>query len=554
MRSPATRLFVSPKTIEVITGSIFRRLDLGESSESNRRVQDAVLYVRHAPDLAGATSLPARTTPIIGRRAEHEELQRLLGDHRCLTISGAGGAGKTTLAFLLAAGWASVGNRLRFVDRVEVHRSTAVVDEVIAAFGIVAKDTKVGVRRVRSYIGAGDFLVVLDNADEVAPGVVAVAEDLLTLPGVRIVVTSRTPIWSAHEHVWIAPPMSLYDSEELLRERCPVALDASAMRRICVALDGLPLAIELVASRLASVDADHVLAGLSGAMPDLLVSQRDGRHGSLHKALLPSYDDLPASARYALGVLAVLPGGFTRDIASSLLPGAAAAVDGDLEALTRSSFVTFDGVRYRMLEPIRQFAASVAAEQSHEIAEMHANYWPRWATSVVKGVLTPDPARWYESLKTEHPNVDAVLKLLLEHELVGPALRIIACLGYPWSVSGQSRALDVALQVLDGSATVASDRWRARALAAIGSMGSLLASPARDWDAMLAEAVTLLENMHDDVPLAAAYYSLSRHRQSLDTIDKAVTVSARTGNRWLHGWALVNKASMLTVTARTPTR
>ena len=83
------------------------------------------------------------------------------------------------------------------------------------------------------------------------------------------------------------------------------------------------------------------------------------------------------------------------------------------------------------------------------------------------------------------------------------------------------------------------------AMAAIGGLGSLLASPERDWDAMLVEAISLLRRHGDDAPLAAACYSLSRHRLSVDGIDDAIDLSARTGNHWLHGWSLVNKASLL---------
>lgn len=247
----ADALIVSTKTVEATTASVFRKLHLVESSASNRRVQAAVLYLRHAPDLAGVTTLPIRTSSFVGRRAELDELQRLLESHRCLTIVGPGGAGKTTLASVLAATWADGGKRLRYVDLVKVRRADLAIEELIDAFGIVAKDTKIGLRRVKSYIGADDFLVVFDNADDVGSDTALLVDELVRVPAVRIVVTSRSPTWSAHEHVWMAPPMSLYDSELLLRERCAVDLEAGECRRICAALDGLPLAIELIAGRLA---------------------------------------------------------------------------------------------------------------------------------------------------------------------------------------------------------------------------------------------------------------------------------------------------------------
>jgi predicted ATPase/DNA-binding CsgD family transcriptional regulator len=546
----AGRLMVSVKTVEATTAAVFRKLGLVESTESNRRVQAAVMYVRHAPGLQGTASLPARSTTFVGRRAELVELQRLISQHRCLTIGGPGGGGKTSLALAAARDWIASGGTARFVDLVRVQRPELVADEVIAAFGVVAKNHEIGLRRVRARVGGDPFLVVLDNADDVTAATSTVVGELLRCPDLRVVVTSRSPIWATDEHLWIAPPMTLVDSDELLRSRCTTPLSMAASRSICMSLDGLPLAIELVAARLATLGADHVIDSIEQNLPDLLAVAGGGRHAGLRRALEPSFVALDTPTANALRYLVHLPGGFDLATADALLiapvgPEPRARIAA-VEALVRTSFVAFDGRRHRMLEPIRQYVrATPGGTDTRDIAAAYARHWDDWSHSVSAGVHAAEPALWYARLHAETANVEAALELLLLNGQVETALRIVARLGYPWSVSGGSRPLGIALRTLDASAAC-NQRWRARATASIASLGSLLASPARDWDAMLTEAIDLLRAEGDEANLAAAYYSLSRHRLSLDGIDDAIDLAHRSGSRWLHGWSLINKASLLT--------
>ena len=203
----AGRLHVSVRTVEAVCATIFRKLDLAEQPETNRRVRAAVLYVNHARDIPDELTIPYRWTSFVGRGNELDDLGHLLENHRWLTIIGPGGSGKTSLAIALAAGHLRARGRVRFVDLVPVRTPDGVVDAVCDSFGVVARDGRVGLRRVRQLIGDDPLLLVIDNADPVREPVTVVIGELAPLSNLTTVVTSRSPLRSADEHVWVIPPL-----------------------------------------------------------------------------------------------------------------------------------------------------------------------------------------------------------------------------------------------------------------------------------------------------------------------------------------------------------
>ena len=136
----AGRLHVSVRTVEAVCATIFRKLDLAEQPETNRRVRAAVLYVNHARDIPDELTIPHRWTSFVGRGNELDDLGHLLEHHRWLTIIGPGGSGKTSLAIALAAGHLRARGRARFVDLVPVRTPGGVVDAVCDSFGVVARE------------------------------------------------------------------------------------------------------------------------------------------------------------------------------------------------------------------------------------------------------------------------------------------------------------------------------------------------------------------------------------------------------------------------------
>ena len=377
----AARLHVSVRTVEAVCATIFRKLDLAEQPETNRRVRAAVLYVNHASDIPDELTIPHRWTSFVGRGNELDDLGHLLEYHRWLTIIGPGGSGKTSLAIALAAGHLRARGRVRFVDLVPVRTPGGVVDAVCDSFGVVARDGRVGLRRVRQLIGDDPLLLVIDNADPVREPVTAVIGELAPLSNLTTVVTSRSPLRSADEHVWVIPPLRIGEAEQLLRERAAFALDDAAAAAICAAADGMPLAIELAAARIDSLGVDQVVARL-GELPSLLTLRGStDRHASIASALELSYTGLDPDAQHTFRTLALLPGGFTLDTARRCVDVADADRVADvLEALVGASLVSFTGERYRMLEPVRQYGADLADDAERRRALRRFVTWAvEWA-------------------------------------------------------------------------------------------------------------------------------------------------------------------------------
>ena len=161
----AGRLHVSVRTVEAVCATIFRKLDLAEQPETNRRVRAAVLYVNHASDIPDELTIPHRWTSFVGRGNELDDLGHLLENHRWLTIIGPGGSGKTSLAIALAAGHLRALGRARFVDLVPVRTPAASLTRSAIRSAWWRRDGRVGLRRVRQLIGDDPLLLVIDNAD-----------------------------------------------------------------------------------------------------------------------------------------------------------------------------------------------------------------------------------------------------------------------------------------------------------------------------------------------------------------------------------------------------
>ena len=539
----AGRLHVSVRTVEAVCATIFRKLDLAEQPETNRRVRAAVLYVNHAGDIPDELTIPHRWTSFVGRGNELDDLGHLLENHRWLTVIGPGGSGKTSLAIALAAGHLRARGRARFVDLVPVRTAGGVVDAVCDSFGVVARNGRVGLRRVRQLIGDDPLLLVIDNADPLREPVTAVIAELAPLSNLTTVVTSRSPLRSADEHVWVIPPLRIGEAAQLLRERASFALDDAAAAAICAAADGMPLAIELAAARIDSLGVDQVVARL-GELPSLLALRGStDRHASIASALELSYTGLDPDAQHAFRTLALLPGGFTLETARRCVDAADADVADVLEALVGASLVSFTGERYRMLEPVRQYGADLADDAERRRALRRFVTWAvEWAGHAGKH-LTADLAQWSPLLQREDPNLSAAIDVACEEGWIDDALRLVGRLGYWWTSAHNATHLSHALRVLDSCDGREPPRRLGWALASTANLGLLVGRGDHDWEAMFGRAITLLEDSNDDAGLGAALFWHANHTGSLATLDHAITLADRAGNDFLLGWSLYRKAT-----------
>jgi predicted ATPase/class 3 adenylate cyclase len=351
---------------------------------------------------ASPGNLRAATTSFIGRESEVAEVRAAVKAHRLVTLTGVGGVGKTRLAVEVAARLADeFPDGVWFFELAAVADPAAVADAVAAVLGITQQPGKTVIESVASVLEGRSRLLVFDNCEHVLDAAADLIEAILAHSAtVRILATSREGLGVPDEQVWpvpaldaaagidsaavslfveraqgIAPSFSMVDGDEA----------AAAVVEICQRLDGIPLAIELAASRMASMTASEMRDRLDHRFR-LLVGSRRGleRHHTLRHAMAWSYDLLDDTEKTVLERCSVFAGGFDLESACAV----AGSDDLDeyamlevLDALVRKSLLVADRssgrTRFSMLETIRQFAEEqlVASGEASEIRAAHSRYF-----------------------------------------------------------------------------------------------------------------------------------------------------------------------------------
>src|SRR5271165_2249221 len=381
-----------------------RREDKRDNSNSNcfshrwhRHLVRAPGLRTEFPSLRGVDSNPGNLRPaitsFIGRDAELAEVQAALREHRVVTLTGVGGVGKTRLALEVAARLVDeFADGVWFFELAAVADPAAVPDAVAAVLGITQQPGKSVGESVASALEGRSRLLVFDNCEHVVDSVAdLVAAILAASATVKVLATSREGIGVADEKLWRVPSLDVGAAVELFVERAqsmvsdPLADEATAVADVCRRLDGIPLAIELAASRMASMTAAEVRDRLDDRFK-LLVGSRRGleRHQTLRHVVAWSYDLLDDTDKTVLERCSVFAGGF--DLESACAVGVSDDIDEYtildlLDALVRKSLVVADRssgrTRFSMLETIRQFAEEqlVADGEATEVRTAHSRYF-----------------------------------------------------------------------------------------------------------------------------------------------------------------------------------
>ncbi|HSE09621.1 MAG TPA: hypothetical protein VLB29_13225 [Nocardioidaceae bacterium] len=362
---------------------------------------------------SSAFQVPARPeSRLIGRGRELEVLRQLLAEHRLVTVTGPGGVGKTSLALEAASALAADGADLVVCELAEVESSDAVRHAVAASLGVVLRPGESLAVSVPWADDGPNILCVLDNCEHVADAAAHVTEQLLRSGSrVRVLATSREPLRRADEHLVVLTPLpvsELFDEAAaespavvLFVERASRAdpgfdLDDRTLPdvvRICQALDGLPLALEIAAARV------RVLAvrDIADALSDRFALLRDRtrripeRHRSLRAVFDWSWDLLAPHERDLFTALCVFPGGWDLQAATSV--GQAVEVEARevvdvLDGLVAKSLMTVTrsprGTRYGMLETLRAYGLDRIRQAgvSHLARDRHADYFAGLARSL----------------------------------------------------------------------------------------------------------------------------------------------------------------------------
>jgi predicted ATPase len=348
---------------------------------------------------ASPGNLRAASTSFIGRESEVAELRAAVKAHRLVTLTGVGGVGKTRLALEVAARLADeFPDGVWFFELAAVTDPAAVPDAVAAVLGITQQPGKSVAESVAAALEGRVRLLVFDNCEHVVDSVADLVEAILAASAtVTILATSREGLGVSDEQLWRVPSLDINAGTEsaavnLFVDRAHSVMsdfalaqpgEADAVVEICRRLDGIPLAIELAASRMASMTASEVRDRLDQRFR-LLVGSRRGlaRHQTLRHAVAWSYDHLDDGEKVLLERCSVFAGGFD-------LEGACAVMGSDddfaildlLDALVRKSLLVADRssgrTRFSMLETIRQFAEEqlAASGTATEARTVHARYF-----------------------------------------------------------------------------------------------------------------------------------------------------------------------------------
>ena len=411
------------------------------------------------------TNLPAQLTSFVGREEEIERVSALLGSARLVTLTGPGGTGKTRLASEAASRMAGVlPDGVWFVPLAPVRGALDVPQAVLVAIGIPetlrileAREVVRPLDRLSDALAGKRLILVLDNCEHLIDAVATLADRLLTTaPGVRILATSREPLGITGEALCPVPSLALppedtdaenarsYDSVRLFTDRATAvrpgfSLDADTVApvvRICRALDGAPLAIELAAARLRALTPGQVADRLDDRFRLLNVGSRTAlpRHQTLRAVVDWSWDLLDDAERRVLRRLAVFNGGATPDSAEKVLD---ADVIDVIASLVDKSLVMATGdaeVRYRLLETVRAYATErlVEAGEDKQLRDAHAAYFLGLAVRAEPELRGRDQLIWIERLTAERDNCNTALQHAIDTRDVDTAVRLVGNLAWFW--------------------------------------------------------------------------------------------------------------------------
>ncbi|HUF01086.1 MAG TPA: BTAD domain-containing putative transcriptional regulator [Gaiellaceae bacterium] len=554
-----------------------------EPSESLRRLEQKILLHDESVRQEEAPhNLPVELTRFIGRDSELGEVAGLLDEHRLVTLTGVGGSGKTRLAIRVAAGQlGAFPDGCWIAELGPVRDPDHVAPAVASAMGLRPQGEDV-VDALRAALAQERSLVVFDNCEHLLHASAALARALLeAAPNVHILATSREPLRVPGEALYDVPPLELpseeadaveleqCDAVRLFRDRASqarpgFALDdtnAEAVAAICRRLDGLPLALELAASRVSSLAPQTMAQRLDDRFRLLTGGSVTGpeRHRTLEAALAWSYDLLHAREQVLFARLSVFGGGFTLDMAEDVCS------DGGIEArdvvplvssLMEKSLVSRYGdevrVRYRLLETVREYAAARLGEleSPDSLSRRHLDWCVQFAEQVNARVYGTGRWELYQRLSDERDNLRAALECSRGRGIDDGTRVLARALAWHWWDRGP---LSRVIPSLDTALAHCSDALEE---AEIRMLVAAAHDAAGDATAAFSEATRAYELVADLPPSLAKVWVLQRHAAQPLHADRdpapavvlcraALVEAQKTGDpvaeirvRWMLGWAL----------------
>ncbi|MEU7902250.1 BTAD domain-containing putative transcriptional regulator [Actinoplanes sp. NPDC049118] len=461
-------------------------------------------------------NLPAEVSSFIGREDDLRAVRGLIAAHRLVTLTGPGGSGKTRLS--VEAGQALADSHPDGVWQVELAPLTdpaEVPQTVLTALnlrsqvlvarpglGTVVSESVEPLTRLTEALAGKDLLLILDNCEHLIDAAASVADALLrAAPGLRLLATSREPLGIPGEQLWPVEPLAVAPSEShaagypavrLLLDRAVAArpgfrLDphtTGPVVRICRALDGMPLAIELAAARLRTLPVEVLADRLADRFQLLTNGSRTAlpRHQTLRAVVDWSWDLLGDDERALWRRFSVFHGGADVTAVEQVC-----GADLDLlGALVDKSLLVLAGDRYRMLETIREYGLERLAEadETERMRVAHARYLLELAGTAEPELRRADQLTWLRRVGAEHDNLHAAVRAAIDAGDARTATALTARLGWYWWLRGHraegcALARDVVAMTGDADA---EDRALTYASAALNGLeGAAQIDEVQEW-------------------------------------------------------------------------
>ncbi len=496
-----------------------------------------------------STQLPVQLTSFIGRERELAEVHRLLSTVRLVTVTGAGGCGKTRLALQAASALstsATFADGVHFVSLGAISDPTLIIPTLAQALSLAEAPDRLLLDSLKEFLHDRQMLLLLDNFEQVIAAAPLLTELLSACDALRILVTSREALRVRGEREFPLAPLELssrkqipdqpsveslmhYPSIALFVERAQASVpdfrmtvdNAAAVAEVCARLDGLPLAIELAAARIKLLPPKAMLARLQESSLTLLTSgARDmpARQQTLRGTVQWSYDLLTADEQRTFRTLSAFVGGCTLDAAASVSGGqASGSVLDTVMSLIHKSLVVqteSDGEpRLGMLETIREFGHEQLARTNEleAVQRAHAAHYLSLTEETEPHLTGREQKTWLSRLAREQDNLRAAFNWGLERHEAGFVLRLAGALWQYWFLRGQwsegRRWLEDALPM--ASKSEVSTTWRAKALYAAATLIRHQYDSERAR-ALCEQSIVLYRALDDKEGLLAALLLLSR--------------------------------------------